>query len=125
MFISDKLIKNLELIITRLELIKKPSNCSLAAKNLNCHPTLIIETLDGAILSISSAIQEEVFEWFITQSLIGLGLDSTLQIRKAKKPLQRAKMLEAYTIQDGVRIYVCDFVRLIIFYYYGRNGTIR
>ena len=37
------------------------------------------------MLSISSAIQEEVFEWFIAQSLIGLGLDSTLQIRKAKK----------------------------------------
>ena len=59
--------------------------CSLAAKNLNCHPTLIIETLDGAILSISSAIQEEVFEWFIAQSLIGLGLDSTLQINQEGK----------------------------------------
>ena len=52
--------------------------------NPNCHPTLIIETLDGAILSISSAIQEEVFEWFIAQSLIGLGLDSTLQISQHK-----------------------------------------
>ena len=58
--------------------------CSLAAKNLNCHPTLIIETLDGAMLSISSAIQEEVFEWFITKSLIGLGIDSTLQIIQSK-----------------------------------------
>ena len=29
----------------------------------------------------------------------------------------------AYTIQDGVRICVCDFARLLIFYYYGRNGS--
>ena len=64
--------------------------CSLAAKNFNCHPTLIIETLDGAILSISSAIQEEVFEWFIAQSLIGLGLDSTLQI----SPRRNARNLQ-------------------------------
>ena len=99
--------------------------CSLAANNFNCHPTLIIETLDGAILSISSAIQEEVFEWFIAQSLIGLGLDSTLQISQEGKKCKETQLDEAYTIQDGIRICVSDFARLLIFYYYGQNWTIR
>ena len=99
--------------------------CSLAAKNLNCHPTLIIETLDGAILSISSATQEEVFEWFIAQSLFRLGLDSTLQNSQKRKQSTLSKNIEAYTIQDGVHICVCDFARLLIFYYYGQNWTIR
>ena len=99
--------------------------CSLAAKNFNCHPTLIIETLDGAFLSISSATQEEVFEWFIAQSLFRLGLDSTLQNSQKRKQSTLSKNIEAYTIQDEVHICVCDFARLLIFYYYGQNWTIR
>ena len=43
--------------------------------------TLGFKTLDGAIVVISSATLAEIFEWIITQSLIGLGLDTTLQNR--------------------------------------------